>query len=59
MYTALKLLDKEVELVEYRGQDHHIIGRDARLHWWGTYMAWFAKHLKDEPEWWDYLHPAP
>lgn len=59
MYTALKLLDKEVELVEYRGQDHHIIGRDARLHWWGTYMAWFAKHLKDEPEWWEYLHPAP
>ena len=26
MYTALKLLDKEVELVEYKGQDHHIIG---------------------------------
>lgn len=57
MYTALKLLDREVELVEYKGQDHHIIGRDARLHWWGTYMAWFAKHLKDEPEWWEHLHP--
>ncbi|MCL4409681.1 MAG: prolyl oligopeptidase family serine peptidase [Gammaproteobacteria bacterium] len=57
MYTALKLLDKEVELVEYKGQDHHIIGRDARFHWWATYMAWFDKHLKDQPEWWDYLYP--
>ncbi|MCH8500551.1 MAG: prolyl oligopeptidase family serine peptidase [Aliidiomarina sp.] len=57
MYTALKLLDKEVELVEYKGQDHHIIGRDARFHWWATYMAWFDKHLKDQPEWWDSLYP--
>lgn len=58
MYTALKLLGKEVELVEFKGADHHIIPRDARFHWWDTYMAFFDKHLKDEPQWWDYLYPA-
>ncbi|EGN74300.1 dipeptidyl aminopeptidase/acylaminoacyl peptidase [Idiomarina sp. A28L] len=57
MYTALKLLDKEVELVEYKGQDHHIMGREARLNWWATYMAWFDKQLKGEPEWWNHLYP--
>ncbi|WP_165831931.1 MULTISPECIES: S9 family peptidase [Gammaproteobacteria] len=57
MYTALKLLDKEVELVEFLGADHHIIYRDERFRWWDTYMAFFDKHLKDEPQWWDYLYP--
>lgn len=56
MYTALKLLGKDVELVEYYGQDHHIIGRDTRLHWWATYMSWFDKYLKDEPEWWESIY---
>ncbi|TRW50009.1 S9 family peptidase [Aliidiomarina halalkaliphila] len=57
MYTALKLLGRDVELVEYMGQDHHILGRDARFHWWDTYMAFFDKHLKDQPEWWNHLYP--
>lgn len=57
MYTALKLLDKEVELIEFLGADHHIIARDERFRWWDTYMAFFDKHLKDEPEWWNYLYP--
>lgn len=58
MYTALKILGKEVELVEFKGADHHIIPRDARFRWWDTYMSFFDKHLKGEPEWWDYLHPT-
>ncbi|WP_157982812.1 alpha/beta hydrolase family protein [Aliidiomarina minuta] len=57
MYTALKLLDKEVELVEYLGENHAINNREARLHWWQTYMAFFDKHLKDEPQWWQSLYP--
>ncbi|RUO40473.1 S9 family peptidase [Aliidiomarina taiwanensis] len=57
MYTALKILGKEVELVEFKGADHHIIPRDARFRWWDTYMAFFDKHLKGQPEWWNYLHP--
>lgn len=56
MYTALKMLDKDVELVEFIGEDHAINRRTPRLLWWQTYMAFFDKHLKDEPEWWDYLY---
>jgi len=53
-YTALKLLDKDVELVEYLGDDHHILARDKTFHWWTTMLSYFDKHLKDQPEWWDY-----
>lgn len=56
MYTALKMLDKDVELVEFIGEDHAINRRTPRLLWWQTYMAFFDKHLKDEPQWWDYLY---
>ncbi|MGX5913749.1 alpha/beta hydrolase family protein [Aliidiomarina sp. Khilg15.8] len=57
MYTALKLLDKDVELVEYVGENHGINRRTPRLHWWQTYMAFFDMHLKDQPQWWDHLYP--
>ncbi|MFC3092963.1 alpha/beta hydrolase family protein [Alteromonas sediminis] len=53
-YTALKLLDKDVELVEYLGDDHHILARDKTFHWWATILSYFDKHLKDQPEWWEY-----
>ncbi|MCC5878891.1 MAG: S9 family peptidase [Idiomarina sp.] len=56
MYTALKMLGKDVELVEFVGEDHAINRRTPRLLWWQTYMAFFDKHLKDEPQWWDYLY---
>ncbi|MCG9723355.1 prolyl oligopeptidase family serine peptidase [Shewanella sp. Isolate7] len=57
MYTALKLLGKEVELVEFNGQDHHINSREARFDWWNTTMAWFDLKLKGEPQWWNSLYP--
>jgi dipeptidyl aminopeptidase/acylaminoacyl peptidase len=57
MYTALKLLGKEVELVEFNGQNHHINTRHARFGWWDTTMAWFDLKLKDQPEWWNSLYP--
>ncbi|WP_137222003.1 S9 family peptidase [Shewanella sp. MEBiC00475] len=57
MYTALKLLGKEVELVEFNGQNHHINSRQARFDWWNTTMAWFDLKLKDQPEWWNSLYP--
>ncbi|MGI2113377.1 alpha/beta hydrolase family protein [Shewanella frigidimarina] len=57
MYTALKLLGKEVELVEFNDQDHHINSRQARFDWWNTTMAWFDMKLKDEPQWWNSLYP--
>ncbi|TVS12628.1 MAG: S9 family peptidase [Wenzhouxiangella sp.] len=57
MFTALKLLGREVELVEFPGQDHWIIDREQRYVWWDTMLAWFDKWLKDEPEWWYHLYP--
>lgn len=57
MYTALKLLNKDVELVEYKGADHQIITREQRFHWWNTMLAYFDAKLKDQPQWWDSLYP--
>ncbi len=57
MFTALKLLDREVELVEFPGQDHWIVDREQRYIWWDTMLAWFDKWLKDEPQWWHHLYP--
>ena len=57
MFTALKLLGREVELVEFPGEDHWILDREQRYVWWDTLLAWFDKWLKDEPEWWHHLYP--
>ncbi len=57
MYTALKLLDKDVELIEFAGDDHHINSREHRLRWWQTILAYFDNKLKGEAEWWNHLYP--
>jgi dipeptidyl aminopeptidase/acylaminoacyl peptidase len=57
MYTALKLLGKEVEYVEVIDQEHWILDYKKRLLWQKTIMSWFAKWLKNQPEWWDELYP--
>lgn len=57
MYTALKLLGREVELVEVPGEDHHILDREKRYRWWDTILAWFDLHLKEQPQWWHTLYP--
>lgn len=56
-YTALKLLGKEVEYVQFDGQDHWIVAHDQRLLWSRTIMAWFDRWLKDDPAWWENLYP--
>ncbi|TMO79900.1 S9 family peptidase [Pseudoalteromonas sp. S3776] len=56
MYTALKLLNKDVDLIEYKGADHQIFARDKRFDWWNTMLAYFDKHLKGEPQWWDAMY---
>ncbi len=55
MYTALKLLGRDVALVEIPGEDHHIIDREKRYVWWDHLLAFFDKHLKDEGDWWQDL----
>ena len=57
MFTALKLLGREVALVQVKGENHHILDYGKREKWLATQMAWFAKWLKDDPTWWDALYP--
>ncbi len=57
LFTALKLLGREVEYVQIQGQDHHILDRAQRIVWNDTILAFFARWLKDQPEWWEALYP--
>jgi len=57
MFTALKLLGKDVTLITYKGQMHWIIEYPHRLHWMRTIIAWWDKYLKGEPEHWQKLYP--
>ncbi len=55
MYTALKLLGKEVELIEIGGENHTILTYPKRKLWAQTVIAWFDRWLKDQPEAWEHL----
>lgn len=57
MFLALKLLGKTVEFVEVDGENHGVADYKKRLEWQNTIFAWFAKWLKDEPEWWEAMYP--
>ena len=57
MFTALKLLGREVALVQVKGENHHILDYSKKEKWLATQMAWFARWLKDDPTWWDALYP--
>ncbi|NOX89631.1 MAG: S9 family peptidase, partial [Calditrichaeota bacterium] len=57
-YTALKLLGKTVELVEIKGENHHILTYNKRKLWTKTIIAWFDRWLKDQPQWWQKLYPS-
>ncbi len=59
LFTALKILGREVEYVQIMGQDHHILDHEQRIVWNNTILAFFARHLKDRPQWWDALYPEP
>ncbi|PKQ65100.1 hypothetical protein BZG02_04525 [Labilibaculum filiforme] len=57
MYQALKLLGKDVDFVQVKNQDHHIKNYTQRILWNNTIFAYFAKHLKKQPQWWNDLYP--
>lgn len=59
LFTALKVLGREVEYVQIQGQDHWVEDHDQRIVWNDTILAFFAKHLKGRPAWWEALHPEP
>ena len=56
-YTALKLLNKDVELIEIDKQNHHIKDYKKRILWQKTILAWFDKNLKEQSDWWFHLYP--
>ncbi|MEW6455868.1 MAG: S9 family peptidase [Acidobacteriota bacterium] len=56
LYTALKLLDKEVEFIRFKDEDHGIRGSDENQRAVPEIMmAWWDKYLKNQPEAWDNL----
>jgi len=57
LYTALKILNKPVEFVQVKGENHVIRDYLKQKEWQKTICAWFAKWLKDEPLWWQELYP--
>jgi dipeptidyl aminopeptidase/acylaminoacyl peptidase len=56
MFTALKLLGREVDFIQVTGQDHHIMEYKKRMKWTKTIIAWFDKYLKNEPQWYKHLY---
>ncbi len=59
LFTALKILGRDVEYVQIQGQDHHILDHQQRIVWNDTILAFLAKHLKNRPGWWNELYPEP
>lgn len=57
LFTALKLLGREVEYIQIEGQNHHIMQFSKRKIWTKSILAWFDKWLKNQPEWWASLYP--
>ena len=59
MFVALQILGKEAALVVVEGENHGIFNHQNRIKWSNTMYAWFAKWLKDRPEWWEHLYKKP
>ena len=57
MYNALRILGKPVEFIIIEGENHGVSDYKKRTKWTKTMQAWFAKWLKEQPEWWEELYP--
>ena len=57
MFNALRILGKTVEFITVDGENHAIYNYQKRIDWNKTIYAWFAKWLKNQPEWWQALYP--
>ena len=57
MFNALRILGKTVEFITVEGENHAIMAYQKRIDWNKTIYAWFAKWLKNQPEWWEALYP--
>ncbi|MFH0946589.1 MAG: prolyl oligopeptidase family serine peptidase [Planctomycetota bacterium] len=59
LYTALRVLGREVEFLKFSGQNHHILTYPIRKLWMKSILAWFDWRLKGQKDWWDDLYPDP
>lgn len=57
LFTALKILGREVEYIQILDQNHHIMNYTKRIIWTKTILSWFDNWLKGQPEWWSGLYP--
>ena len=57
MFTALRLLGKQTAYVTFQQEEHHVQNYNRLMNWQNTFMAWFAKWLKDDSSWWDSIYP--
>jgi len=57
LYTALKLLGNDVELVLIKDSDHIVIDYNQRIKWSNTIMSYMDKYLKKQPLWWNEMYP--
>jgi dipeptidyl aminopeptidase/acylaminoacyl peptidase len=57
LFTALKLLGREVEYIQFFDQNHHVLTYNKRILWTKTIIAWLDRWLKGQPEWWFDLYP--
>ncbi len=57
MYNALKILGKEVQFVNVKGENHGIMEYQKRLKWNKTIYAWFDKYLKEDSSLWNKMYP--
>lgn len=55
LFTALKILGREVSYVQIDGENHIITDFNKRLSWQNVIFAWFAKYLKNDGTWWKAL----
>lgn len=57
MYNALKILGKDVQFVNVKGEDHGIVEHKKRMQWNNTIFAWFDKYLKGDSSLWNQIYP--
>lgn len=56
LFTALKILGREVSYIQVEGENHVIVDYRKRLAWQNAIFAWFAKYLKNDATWWNTLY---
>jgi len=52
MFTALKMMGKEVEFIRIEGENHSVRNFNRKMEWQRTILAFFAKYLKADDRWW-------